>query len=53
VEANEIFDVQLCIGISLYRIAIFASALVLFFALNLFFRKTIIGKIVVAALEDK
>jgi branched-chain amino acid transport system permease protein len=40
------------IGISLYRIAIVVSALVLFFALNLFFRKTIIGKIVVAALED-
>jgi branched-subunit amino acid ABC-type transport system permease component len=36
-----------------YRIIIFAIAIVLFFALELFFRKTIMGKIVVAALEDK
>ncbi len=36
-----------------YRIIIFAIAIVLFFALELFFRKTILGKIVVAALEDK
>ncbi len=36
-----------------YRIIIFAVAIVLFFALELFFRKTILGKIVVAALEDK
>ncbi len=36
-----------------YRIIIFAIALLLFFALELFFRKTILGKIVVAALDDK
>lgn len=36
-----------------YRIIIFAVAIVLFLALELFFRKTILGKIVVAALEDK
>jgi branched-subunit amino acid ABC-type transport system permease component len=36
-----------------YRILIFAIAIALFFALELFFRKTIMGKIVVAALEDK
>jgi len=36
-----------------YRIIIFAIAVVLFFALELFFRKTIMGKIVVAALDDK
>ena len=36
-----------------YRIIIFAIAIVLFLALELFFRKTIMGKIVVAALEDK
>jgi len=36
-----------------YRIIIFAIAIVLFFALELFFRRTIMGKIVVAALEDK
>jgi len=36
-----------------YRIIIFAIAVVLFFALELFFRKTIMGKVVVAALEDK
>ncbi len=36
-----------------YRIIIFGIALLLFFALEVFFRKTILGKIVVAALEDK
>ena len=36
-----------------YRVIIFAIAIVLFFALELFFRKTILGKIVVAALDDK
>jgi len=36
-----------------YRIIIFLIALAIFFALELFFRKTIVGKIVVAALEDK
>jgi branched-chain amino acid transport system permease protein len=40
------------LGLPVYRIIIFASALVLFVGLNLFFRKTIIGKIVVASLED-
>jgi branched-chain amino acid transport system permease protein len=40
------------LGLPVYRIIIFASALVLFGGLNLFFRKTIIGKIVVAALDD-
>lgn len=42
-------------GLSLpvYRILIVIIALLLFFALNLFFRKTIVGKIVMAALEDK
>jgi branched-subunit amino acid ABC-type transport system permease component len=37
----------------LYRIIVFLIAIALFFALELFFRKTIIGKIVVAALDDK
>jgi branched-chain amino acid transport system permease protein len=36
-----------------YRIIIIAIAVFLFFGLELFFRKTILGKIVVAALEDK
>jgi branched-chain amino acid transport system permease protein len=36
-----------------YRIIIVAIAIVLFLALELFFRKTILGKIVVAALDDK
>jgi branched-subunit amino acid ABC-type transport system permease component len=36
-----------------YRVIIFSVAIVLFLALELFFRKTILGKIVVAALEDK
>ena len=36
-----------------YRIIIIAIAILLFFGLELFFRKTILGKIVVAALEDK
>jgi branched-chain amino acid transport system permease protein len=36
-----------------YRIIIFAIAVVLFLALEIFFRKTIVGKIVVAALDDK
>lgn len=39
-------------GLPLYRVVIFVSALLLFFGLNLFFKKTIIGKIVIAALED-
>ena len=37
----------------IYRIIIFGIAIVLFLGLELFFKKTIIGKIVVAALEDK
>jgi branched-subunit amino acid ABC-type transport system permease component len=36
-----------------YRILIFAIAIVLFLGLELFFKGTIMGKIVVAALEDK
>jgi len=40
------------LGLPVYRIIIFVSALVLFFGLNLFFTRTIIGKIVIAALED-
>ena len=36
-----------------YRVIIFAIAVVLFFGLELFFRKTVLGKIVVAALDDK
>jgi branched-chain amino acid transport system permease protein len=36
-----------------YRVLIIAIAVVLFFGLELFFRKTILGKIVVAALDDK
>lgn len=37
----------------LYRVLIVLIAILLFFALGLFFKKTIVGKIVVAALEDK
>jgi len=37
----------------LYRVLIVLIAILLFFALELFFKKTIVGKIVVAALEDK
>ncbi|UCF83157.1 MAG: branched-chain amino acid ABC transporter permease, partial [Desulfobacteraceae bacterium] len=37
----------------LYRILIFIIAILLFFGLELLFRKTIVGKIVVAALEDE
>ncbi len=37
----------------LYRIIIFAIAIALFLGLEIFFRKTIVGKIVVAALDDK
>jgi branched-subunit amino acid ABC-type transport system permease component len=36
-----------------YRIIIIAIAIALFFGLELFFRRTIMGKIVVAALDDK
>lgn len=37
----------------LYRILIFVIAILLFFGLELLFKKTIVGKIVVAALEDE
>jgi branched-subunit amino acid ABC-type transport system permease component len=36
-----------------YRVIIFVIAIVLFWGLELFFRQTVMGKIVVAALEDK
>lgn len=36
-----------------YRVLIFSIAILLFLALNLFFKRSIVGKIVVAALEDK
>ena len=39
--------------IQLYRVIVFASAIVLFFALRAFFKRHVIGKIVTAALEDK
>ncbi len=37
----------------LYQVLIVLIAILLFFALELFFKRTIVGKIVVAALEDK
>jgi len=37
----------------IYRIIIVIVAVILFFALELFFKKSIVGKIVVAALEDE
>ncbi len=36
-----------------YRIIIFSIAILLFLALNVFFKRSIVGKIVIAALEDK
>lgn len=36
-----------------YRVLIFSIAILLFLSLNLFFKRSIVGKIVVAALEDK
>lgn len=36
-----------------YRVIIFSIAILLFLGLNLFFKRSIVGKIVVAALEDK
>jgi branched-chain amino acid transport system permease protein len=39
-------------NLPMYRIIIFVSAVVLFLALRLFFKRSVIGKIVVAALED-
>ncbi len=40
------------VSIPVYRVIIVASAVVLFIALNIFFKKHIIGKVVVAALDD-
>jgi branched-chain amino acid transport system permease protein len=40
-------------SLPIYRILIVLIAILLFVALNLFFKRTIVGKIVVAALEDK
>ena len=40
------------VSIPVYRVIIVASAIVLFIALNIFFKKHIIGKVVVAALDD-
>jgi branched-subunit amino acid ABC-type transport system permease component len=37
----------------LYRVLIIIFAIMLFFALELFFKKTIVGKIVIAALDDE
>jgi len=41
------------ITIPLYRMIIIILAIVIFVALSIFFKKTMVGKIVVAALEDK
>ncbi len=47
-------DVTLgAVTLPLYRMIIIILALVLFGALSVFFKKTMVGKIVVAALEDK
>jgi len=40
-------------NVPLYRLVVFLSAVVLFLALRAFFNRSIIGKIVVAALEDR
>ena len=40
------------VSIPVYRVIIVASAIALFIALNIFFKKHIIGKVVVAALDD-
>ena len=40
------------VSIPVYRVIIVASAIVLFIALNIFFKKHIIGKIIIAALDD-
>ncbi|RJX34902.1 MAG: branched-chain amino acid ABC transporter permease [Desulfarculus sp.] len=45
--------VVLGVVIQLYRVVVFLSAVVLFFALRIFFTRHVIGKIVVAALEDR
>jgi len=41
------------LSLPMYRIIIVIIAFLLFFSLNLFFKKTMVGKIIVAALEDK
>ena len=41
------------ITLPLYRLIIIMLAIVIFIALSIFFKKTMVGKIVVAALEDK
>ncbi len=41
------------ITLPLYRLIIIILAIVIFIALSIFFKKTMVGKIVVAALEDK
>ena len=41
------------ITLPLYRLIIIMLAIVIFIALSMFFKKTMVGKIVVAALEDK
>jgi branched-subunit amino acid ABC-type transport system permease component len=41
------------LSIPLYRITVFLSAVVLFLGLRAFFNRSIIGKIVIAALEDR
>ncbi|MEJ2589611.1 MAG: branched-chain amino acid ABC transporter permease [Deltaproteobacteria bacterium] len=40
------------VSIPVYRVIIVASSVVLFLSLNIFFKKHIIGKIVIAALDD-
>ncbi len=40
-------------NIPLYRLVIFGSAIVLFLGLRAFFNRSIIGKVVIAALEDR
>jgi branched-subunit amino acid ABC-type transport system permease component len=45
----EIFGVV----IQLYRVIVFFSAIVLFFGLRSFFRRHVVGKVVIAALEDR
>src|SRR5208283_514714 len=41
------------VTLPLYRLIIILIAIIIYFALRLFFKKTMVGKIVVAALEDK
>jgi len=41
------------ITLPLYRMIIIVLALIIFIALSIFFKRTVVGKIVVAALEDK